>query len=88
MHNIKSFMSWNDFPRRLARKYRLILLYTSSSTTENPNKNVENNPNLNKIWIRLPYTGRQELELTISFIRKITPRLKSQKQVTGKQRAE
>ena len=62
-------MEW--LPRRLTRK--LISLFSPSTTTDN--LNVEN---LNKIWIQLPYIGKHGTRLTNSFIRKITPLLKSQ----------
>ena len=40
--------------------------------------NVDNTPNLNKIWIPLLYIGKHGVKLANSFIRKITPLLKSQ----------
>ena len=54
---------------------------SASTTTDNLNTedvNADNNPNLKKIWIPLPYIGKHATRLTNSFIRKITPLLKSQ----------
>ncbi len=70
-------MSWNGFSRGLAKK--LISLFTPASTSKHPNTqnmSVENNSNLPKIWIPLPYIGKHGLKLTNSFIRRITPLLK------------
>ena len=52
-----------------------------ASTTKNPytvDMNGDNTPNLNEIWIPLPYIGKHGIKLANSFIRKITPLLKSQ----------
>ena len=79
IHTIKCFMSWNGYPRRLATK--LISLFSPASSTKNPHTvdmNVDNTPNLNIIWIPLPYIGKNGVKLANSFIRKITPLLKSQ----------
>ena len=40
--------------------------------------NPDHSPNLKNIWIPLPYIGKHGTRLTNSFIRKITPLLKSQ----------
>ena len=40
--------------------------------------NVDNTPNLDKIWIPLPYIGKHGVKLANSFIRKISLILKSQ----------
>ena len=73
-------MSWNGYPHRLATK--LIPLLSPASTTKNPytvDMNGDNAPNLNEIWIPLPYIGKHGIKLAnYSFIRKITPLLKSQ----------
>ena len=72
-------MLWNGYPRRLTKKP--ISQFFPSTTTDNlntENVNADNNPNLKKIWIPLPYIRKHGTRLTNSFIRKITPLLKSQ----------
>ena len=79
INNIKRLISWNGYPRRLTRK--LISLFSLSTTTDNlntENVNTDNNPNLKKISIPLPFIGKHGTRLTNSFIRKITPLLKSE----------
>ncbi len=79
IHNIQTYMSWNGFPRRLAKK--IISLFTLASTAKHPNienMNVENNSHLPKIWIPLLYIGKHGLKLTNSLITRIAPILKSQ----------
>ena len=80
INDIKQLKSWNGYPRRLTRK--LISLFSPSTTTDNINtenvNNADNNPNLKKIRIPLPYIGKHGTRLTNSFIRKMTPLLKSQ----------
>ena len=77
--HVKCFMSWNGYLPRLATK--LIFLFSPASSTKNPytvDMNVDNTPNLNKIWIQLPYIGKHGIKPANSFIRKIAPLLKSQ----------
>ena len=79
INNIKRFTSWSDYPRRPTRK-RTSLFFPSVTTDSlnTGNVNADNNHNLKKIWIPLPYIGKHGTELTNSFIRKLTPLLKSQ----------
>ena len=61
--------------------HKTVSVFSPASTTKNPytvDVNVDNTPNLNKIWIPLPYIGKHGIKLANSFIRKITPLLKSQ----------
>ena len=63
------------------RKLISLLSPSWSTTTDNlntENVNTDNDPNLKKFWIPLPYIGKHGTRLTNSFIRKITPLLKSQ----------
>ena len=78
---IRKFMSWNGFSRKIATK--LITLFTPS-TTSSPDQHrneysSDNNipSNRVKIWIKLPFLGKYGNKLTRSFIRKVTPLLKS-----------
>ena len=70
-------MSWNGFSRNLSRK--LLTLFKPS--THNPCNTVTDNsliePITVKIWIHLPFLGKYGTKLTNSFIRKISPLLKS-----------
>ena len=61
--------------------HKTISLFSPASSTKNPHMvylNVNNMPSLNKILIPLPYVGKHGVKLANSFIRKITPLLKSQ----------
>ncbi len=65
--------------------HNIISLFTPVSTSKHPNiqnMSVENNSNIPKIWIPLPYIGKHGLKLTNSFIRTITPLLKSECKIT------
>ena len=74
LNNIVSFMSWNGFPRKLSRKL-LTLLKPSSPNPNNSNNVID--PTTTKIWIHLPFLGKNGTKLTNNFIRKISPLLKS-----------
>ena len=78
-------MSSNSYPRRLTRK--LIPQFSPSTTSDNlnaENVNADNNRNLKKIWIPLPYIENLEgliftnteiidkFRLVIAFISRIS----------------
>ncbi len=82
LKQIRKFMSWNGFSRKIAQK--LITLFSpsaSSSAHDQPTTDCSHDSSATsnpiKIWIQLPFLGKCGTKLTRSFIRKVTPLLKS-----------
>ena len=65
---IKSFMSWNGYPKRI-RNFLIGKLKRKYNTPSSiPPQNSSINDNLPKIWIRIPYLGKQSENLVKSCI--------------------
>jgi hypothetical protein len=82
LQQVQKCMSWNEFSRKITKK--LITLFLPSTTSSSPDQitcdiSSDNNaPSKTiKICIKLPFLGKYGTKLTRSFIRKVTPLLKS-----------
>ena len=77
INKIKRFMSWNDFPTKvrnfLIKKLKANLCNDSNITLHGSNDNDDSVP---KIWLKLPYLGRQGEFLVKNLIRKVRRSLK------------
>ena len=76
IYNIRKFMSWNGFSEKLS--LQLIKNFAPKRYTQNNVSFEEQNDNLPKIWISLPFIGKHGTILIRKFKRKVLPLLKIQ----------
>ena len=76
IYNIRKFMSWNGFSEKLS--LQLIKNFAPKRYTQNNVSFEEQNGNLPKIWISLPFIGKHGTNLIRKFKRKVLPLLKIQ----------
>ena len=72
---IKRFMSWNSFPTKV-RHFLIKRLKTKLRIDSNTTLHENNNDSAPKIWLKLPYLGRQGEFLNKNLIRKMRRSLK------------
>jgi hypothetical protein len=74
IRTLKSFMSWNGFPLKI-RNFFIHML--KNKVTSNINSSEQNaDSDLPKIYLRIPYLGKQGENLVSNVIRKIRRSLK------------
>ena len=73
--NIKRFMSWNGFPTKV-RHFLIKRLEAKLCHDNNTTLNGNDDDSAPKIWLKLPYLGRQGEFLVKNFIRKVRRSLK------------
>ena len=76
IYNIRKFMPWNGFSEKLS--LQLIKNFAPKQYTQNNVSFEEQNDNLPKIWISLPFIGKHGTNLIRKFKRKVLPLLKIQ----------
>ena len=72
---IKRFMSWNGFPTKV-RHSLIKRLKVKFCHDNNTTLNENDDDSAPKIWLKLPYLGRQGEFLVKNLIRKLRRRLK------------